>query len=121
MDQGERRYLYNRNNSSSGWLGHIGWVVPLHLLHHLRGRGASEEKGVTVSTDHEVELLHLSSKSQVHLQKNSPLPLSLSYILVASVTKSNEDFNGGVKTLQTESFSLYTFHFLNLNTPIVQI
>ena len=74
MDQGERRYLYNRNNSSSGWLGHIGWVVPLHLLHHLRGRGASEEKGVTVSTDHKVELLHLSGKSQVHLQKCSPLP-----------------------------------------------
>ena len=50
-----------------------------------------------------------------------PPTLSLSYILVASVTKSNEDFNGGVKTLQTASFSLYTFHFLNLNTPIVQI
>ena len=73
----EQNHLYNRNNSSSGWLGHIGWVVPLHLLHHLRGRVASEEEGVTVSTHHEVQLLHLSSKSQVHLQNFLILPFLL--------------------------------------------
>ena len=64
----EQNHLYNRNNSSSGRLGHIGWVISLHLLNHLRDRVAGEEEGVTVSTHHKVQLLDLSSKSQVHLQ-----------------------------------------------------